>query len=64
MPLAFFNPKLKQITVLALRGKKHHAIGEYKAGKAASQLLTGFSADVASVFSQSCLSPPGGAGRR
>jgi Uma2 family endonuclease len=46
------DPKLKQITVLALRGKKYQVIGEYKAGKAASRLLGGFSVDVASVFSQ------------
>ena len=45
-------PKLKQITVLALRGKKYRVAGEYKKGDASSQLLVGFSVDVASVFSQ------------
>jgi Uma2 family endonuclease len=46
------DPKLKQITVLTLRGKKYQVAGEYKKGKAASQLLADFSVDVASVFSR------------
>jgi Uma2 family endonuclease len=46
------DPKVKQITVLALRGKKYQVAGEYKQGKAISRLLDGFSLDVASVFAK------------
>jgi Uma2 family endonuclease len=46
------DPKLKQITILALRGKKYELVGDYKKGNAASQLLVGFSVDVASVFTR------------
>jgi Uma2 family endonuclease len=46
------DPKLKQITVLSLRGKKYQVVGEYKSGKASSRLLRGFSVDVASVFAR------------
>jgi Uma2 family endonuclease len=46
------DPKLKQITVLALRGKKYQVVGEHKSGKASSRLLRGFSVEVASVFAR------------
>jgi len=46
------DPKLKQITVLALRGKKYEVVGEYKTGQASSRFLPGFSVDVAAVFTK------------
>jgi Uma2 family endonuclease len=47
------DPKLEQITVLVLRGKKNRLAGEYKKDtKAVSQLLPGFCVDVASVFAK------------
>jgi len=47
------DPKLKQITILTLRGKKYVVAGEYKTGTAASRLLPGFSVDVDAVFARS-----------
>ena len=44
------DPKLKQITILGLRGKRYAVLGEHKSGKASSRLVRGFSVDVASVF--------------
>jgi Uma2 family endonuclease len=46
------DPKLKQITVLALRGKKYRVVGKFKKGNAVSELLKGFEVDVASVFAR------------
>jgi Uma2 family endonuclease len=47
------DPKLKQITIRTLRGKKYVVAGEYKTGMAASRLLPGFSVDVDAVFARS-----------
>lgn len=45
------DPKLKQITVLRLRGKKYEVFGEYKKGQTAeSYLLPGFSVDMDAAF--------------
>jgi Uma2 family endonuclease len=45
------DPKLKQITVLRLRGKKYEVFGEYKKGQTAcSHLLPGFTVDVDAAF--------------
>jgi Uma2 family endonuclease len=52
------DPKFKQITILALRGKKYEVVGEYKKGKASSRLLAGFSVDVAAVFTTPDLITP------
>jgi Uma2 family endonuclease len=47
------DPKLQQITVLVLRGKKYSVAGEYKKdAEAVSRLLPGFSVQVASVFAK------------
>jgi Uma2 family endonuclease len=46
------DPKLRQITILTLRGKKYVVAGEYKSGTASSRLLPGFSVDVDSVFAR------------
>src|SRR5262249_26001762 len=45
------DPKIKQITVLRLRGKKYEVFGEFKKGQSAkSHLLAGFSVDVDAAF--------------
>jgi Uma2 family endonuclease len=47
------DPKVQQITVLFLRGKKYRQVGKYEAGTtAASRLLPGFAVDVTSVFAK------------
>ncbi len=47
------DPKLKQITIMTLRGKKYVVAGEYKSATASSRLLSGFSVDVDAVFARS-----------
>jgi Uma2 family endonuclease len=45
------DPKLGQITVLRLRGKRYEVHGQFKGGdEATSRLLPGFQVNVASVF--------------
>ena len=45
------EPKLKQITVLRLKGKTYEVHGDFKTGqKATSRLLPGFGVDVDTVF--------------
>jgi Uma2 family endonuclease len=47
------DPKLQQITILVLRGKKYRLAGTYKKGtQAVSRLLPGFSVEVAPVFAK------------
>ncbi len=47
------DPKLKQITILGLRGKSYELLGRYKKGdRAASRLLPGFAVEVAGIFAK------------